>query len=517
MGEKKNHSIKIIIGTILLVISMGFQLLAWYINDQGSYYVAQTIRLVSVFVFVIAVVILLLIYAQMSKERAAQRKENITIYGIAKSLSSDYDSVYYLNTDDDSYLEYGRKEGDKTGEALTILSAGDDFFADTVVNAEKMVYEPDRKKFLALFEKENLYTLFNEKRAVELDYRLVLDDGIYYYHLKVTQGSGPEDKYIVIGVRNNDKQKREEDKVKAAVEEGVTYGKIAQALASRYEVLYYVNTNTNEYEEYSSSKEYSRLDIGNHGQDFFEDCQKNMVRDIYSEDYKTLAAAMEKNTLLASVEEKRTFSIVYRLIIDGKPEYVNLRAVRPRDDNEHIIIGVININESMQKEEEYKERIDMVMNMANRDVLTGVKNKNAYSIMEKEINEQIKNEENLKFAVAMCDVNNLKIINDTKGHTAGDEYIREACMMICRVFKHSPVYRIGGDEFVVILKGEDFDHRRILLEQLKIEVEMNIEDGKVIVACGMADFMSGEDKSLSDVFEKADNEMYNNKKLLKYK
>ena len=159
----------------------------------------------------------------------------------------------------------------------------------------------------------------------------------------------------------------------------------------------------------------------------------------------------------------------------------------------------------------------MVMNMANRDVLTGVKNKNAYSIMEKEINEQIKNEENLKFAVAMCDVNNLKIINDTKGHTAGDEYIREACMMICRVFKHSPVYRIGGDEFVVILKGEDFDHRRILLEQLKIEVEMNIEDGKVIVACGMADFMSGEDKSLSDVFEKADNEMYNNKKLLKYK
>jgi len=56
-----------------------------------------------------------------------------------------------------------------------------------------------------------------------------------------------------------------------------------------------------------------------------------------------------------------------------------------------------------------------------------------------------------EFGVIGCDVNGLKKINDTLGHKAGDEYICAACKMLCEYFKHSPVFRIGGDEFVVIL------------------------------------------------------------------
>lgn len=50
------------------------------------------------------------------------------------------------------------------------------------------------------------------------------------------------------------------------------------------------------------------------------------------------------------------------------------------------------------------------------------------------------------------DINNLKIINDTLGHDFGDILIIDSCKLICKVFKRSPVYRIGGDEFVVILE-----------------------------------------------------------------
>lgn len=44
------------------------------------------------------------------------------------------------------------------------------------------------------------------------------------------------------------------------------------------------------------------------------------------------------------------------------------------------------------------------------------------------------------------------------GHQAGDEYIIGACRIICNKFKHSPVFRIGGDEFVAISEGEDYEH-----------------------------------------------------------
>ena len=65
--------------------------------------------------------------------------------------------------------------------------------------------------------------------------------------------------------------------------------------------------------------------------------------------------------------------------------------------------------------------------------------------------------------MVVCDVNGLKKINDTLGHKAGDEYIRKAFEMICDIFQHSPVYRTGGDEFVVILTGRDYIIRKELV------------------------------------------------------
>ena len=119
------------------------------------------------------------------------------------------------------------------------------------------------------------------------------------------------------------------------------------------------------------------------------------------------------------------------------------------------------------------------------------------------------------FCVAVCDVNGLKIVNDTKGHKAGDEYLREACMMVCKVFDHSPVYRTGGDEFVVIATGSDFEERYELLAELNKRVEDNIASGTAVIAAGISDFVAGQDKDLHSVMERADVLMYSRKKELK--
>ena len=152
--------------------------------------------------------------------------------------------------------------------------------------------------------------------------------------------------------------------------------------------------------------------------------------------------------------------------------------------------------------------------IAVRDSLTGVGNKYAYTQKEAAIDAALHNGTQQPFALVVCDLNGLKAVNDTKGHAEGDLLIRNACRLICELYDHSPVYRIGGDEFAVLLQGADYDRRDEILEELNRTVERNCENGGVVIAAGMADYEPG-DQQLRDTFRRADKQMYERKKQLK--
>ena len=116
----------------------------------------------------------------------------------------------------------------------------------------------------------------------------------------------------------------------------------------------------------------------------------------------------------------------------------------------------------------------------------------------------------------VCDINSLKAVNDLYGHKEGDACIKNGCRKICGVFSHSPVFRIGGDEFVVILSGEDYAVRNRLLEQINAipRDASKIRFGETISA-GMAEYKKDRHLSLSSVFEEADKAMYERKQRLK--
>ena len=155
--------------------------------------------------------------------------------------------------------------------------------------------------------------------------------------------------------------------------------------------------------------------------------------------------------------------------------------------------------------------------LARRDELTGVKNQTAYKEFETSVQESIDNcMDYLSFALVLCDANNLKQINDTFGHKAGDEYIKESAKLLCEIFIHSPVFRVGGDEFVVFLQGSNYESRHALMDKLRTRVLENKNTGSgVILASGMSEYMPESDNFVSDIFERADKEMYENKKNLK--
>ena len=160
-------------------------------------------------------------------------------------------------------------------------------------------------------------------------------------------------------------------------------------------------------------------------------------------------------------------------------------------------------------------QLGVVREIASRDALTGVKSRHAYQEKERELDEQIGNRTAGDFGIVVCDLNGLKLINDEFGHKAGDERIRQASRLICELFSHSPVYRNGGDEFVVYLAGRDYEDRAQLMQALHDRSVANIETGDVVVSGGLAVFDRNADARLRPVFDRADAAMYKEKQLLK--
>jgi len=199
------------------------------------------------------------------------------------------------------------------------------------------------------------------------------------------------------------------------------------------------------------------------------------------------------------------------------------------NSNEHTIYAVValfifslsvmftNYNYMLKKQKEKETALLQAQDRMNTDPLTGVKSKHAFLEFETEINMHITGGTPSPFAVAVCDVNGLKYINDTYGHKAGDEHIRKASHMVCDFFQHSPVFRIGGDEFVGVLTGRDFDSRSEIMAALNKVSEEHIKSGEVVIAAGYSDYIPDKDHALHDAFERADALMYDNKQALKAK
>lgn len=169
---------------------------------------------------------------------------------------------------------------------------------------------------------------------------------------------------------------------------------------------------------------------------------------------------------------------------------------------------------SKDKLDEEKENSRAFRNMANTDSLTGVRNKHAYSENEIAINQKIQAGELKKLAVVVGDINGLKHANDTQGHAAGDQLIKDACSMICEYFAHGAVFRIGGDEFVILLQGKGYDTMTEVIAELNQKVEENIRDNAVVISIGYS-VLNEKDQQLRDVFERADQMMYERKNELK--
>lgn len=179
-----------------------------------------------------------------------------------------------------------------------------------------------------------------------------------------------------------------------------------------------------------------------------------------------------------------------------------------------ILIAFRHFNVTLREYTSLKE----VERLTYYDELTSLLNERSYLNKIDEINQEIEENKRKPFAIILMDVNNLKATNDEFGHHYGCHLVVLTGHTLKEFFKTSSVYHIGGDEFLSIVEGEDYDK----LDELLIEFEKTFRysliqyEGKQLifsVARGYARYKDGD--TYRDVLQQADDMMYQNKAEIK--
>ena len=137
---------------------------------------------------------------------------------------------------------------------------------------------------------------------------------------------------------------------------GLTYTHIAQALSADYLHLYYVNLETEQFSEYNPDPAHAGLAIERRGENFFRQSRGDIDRLVFEADRDAVIKAFTKENVADAIDRDGAFTLTYRLLVDGEPKYVSMKAVRMSDSDKHIIIGVNNVD-GQTKQREALERM----------------------------------------------------------------------------------------------------------------------------------------------------------------
>ena len=441
-------------------------------------------------------------HAQKEKERYSQ---------VSASLAADYEAIYYINIETGKYIEISSGQAHKV---MGVPAKGEDFYTETRENAARFAHPDDRAFAESMYYRETMLKNLNGHTSYSYKYRIMVGDEARYYRFVVMLSE--DGAHFVLCEKDIQDTITAETALLEKQKASITFSQIAESLALNYDVIYYVDFESDDYVGYTSHNIYGGLKVDESGTDFFKTAKNNISLIIHPQDRERLNAFIDKDYLLSALEEAKQINIQYRLMINDRAQHTRL-SVRRSSDGKHMIIGVENIEEEIMREKEHLRALNTEKELARRDELTGIRNKTAFTELEQSIQHNIENGmDYLPFAIAVCDLNDLKKINDTEGHKAGDEYIRSSARLLCEIFRHSPVFRIGGDEFAIFLSGNDFALREQLVDRLHKTVLANRDkhEGPVI-AVGIAEYDPSADTDVNEIFDRADRLMYEDKHELK--
>ena len=273
-------------------------------------------------------------------------------YRIIQALASEYNSLYQINLDTEMMISYVKSKTEnifeKTIRDNTTYSKA---FAKYV---KKSVCAEDRERVLAAGSIQSIRKNLSKQCHFETDYKNA--DG-RYYEMKFVRVSNEDSSVVVLGFADRD------EKMRADVMNR-EFSEIANALSVEYEIIYYVNLKDNSYDVFNQQNSYIRLNLVTSGRDFFEECSRNIKQIVYPQDFKKMTFVLRKKFLLAQLEKNKSYSVEYRLVVNGEPQYYRLKALWSKSED-HIIIAVANINAEIIARQERERDIERNFDIIN--------------------------------------------------------------------------------------------------------------------------------------------------------
>ena len=258
--------------------------------------------------------------------------DNTTFADIAQTLAADYYNIYVIDLDTGNYTEYTSVIGE---EEITVSRRGADFFASAKRESEARIYEKDREEFLTRFTKENVLQALESQGVFTITYRLMDTGTPMYVSMKITRMRSSS--RIIAGISVIDSQMKQLEEEKKLRQERLLLGRIS-ALSPEFVVLYTIDPETGAYTQIQPSPEFQQFALASQGEDFFGDVVRDAPGAIAPEDMERHLRVMTRENMLKVLEEERFLIHRYRLMIDGTPVPVRLKASFVNENGSRIII-----------------------------------------------------------------------------------------------------------------------------------------------------------------------------------
>ena len=295
---------------------------------------------------------------------------NVSQSSIAQALATDYFCIYYVNVEDDRFIEYSASPEYRQ---LGLPTMGDDLITFARTNFEEIIHPDDQERFLDCFVKENIIKSLDHCGSFAMTFRMMFGDVPTYVYLKITRMIEEEARHAVIGISSVDEQIRARMAYEEAHQASITYSRVAQALSGDFFSTYVVDPDTDHFVQYSATDEYEKLGVEQEGEDFFNVSRKNMERLIYEEDRDRFMGTFTKEKIMSILERDGSFTMKYRLMFGDTPVFVSMKATLLDDKHgRHLIVGTYNIDAQMKREQEYRERMAEARTSARNDFLANM-------------------------------------------------------------------------------------------------------------------------------------------------
>ena len=271
---------------------------------------------------------------------------------IANTLGDGFDNIYYVDINDNSFIEFNAQGVVKTLDAKNC----NDFFVGFEQALEKVVYREDWDAVKNFVDKEKLLHGLEKDRAVSVSFRFSFDGRLVYYRLKAAKTPDSEN-HIVVTLENVDEEESAKAERKAIANRDMA---VISGLSDDFGCVVYVDYETLSEVHYRFDPMFDEMVPGWSKIDNFGKRLEVLVNTVvHPSDRESFCAATEPAKVLDMVEHEHMYFVNFRLQVNGEDVYYQIKFVKDENFKNHVIAGFHSVDAETKREMASLEKAEL--------------------------------------------------------------------------------------------------------------------------------------------------------------